>query len=223
MRIVVITIKEIMRNPYFFNMIKTLREKEEVMLYENILSRSEEEKKMLLNFLTAEYQKEATHYPFIAPDFHADAALWAAETVYIAAQLMLYRQHSIGELEELFPTAEFSVNASTMLSVDLCFRFVPDMLRQLKLIDQEDWLIVVLEKRLSQWHYSGIHYELPIENLDFDVVFADDCLQQLYLDRIVKYKNTRLSNQTRFNALIRSNFGLFKDNYWKDFKTQNHE
>lgn len=137
-------------------MIQTLRAKEEIILYKNILSASTIEKENLVLFLEQEYQAEALEFPFIPQRFHPQAALWAAETVHYAAQSILFRENHEDKMEGYFPAFQFEVSPSSILSVDLCFRFVPEILRQLSLIDQEDLLISILEKHLKAWHFSGI-------------------------------------------------------------------
>jgi hypothetical protein len=200
-------------------MIKTLRESEAVILYQNILKIEEEEKAKTVEFLSDQYQLETLDYPFVAPPFSGNAALWAAEVVYLTAQLILYRKHEAQELEDLFPKALFEINPSTILSVDLCFRFIPTMIEQLRLIDSEDALVPLLERALKKWHFSGVNYPLSLADNEFTTVFSTPCLEQLYLDRIVKYKTIKLANNPLINQRIQSNLGMFSKEYWSDFKT----
>lgn len=188
-----------MTQTFFFDMIQTLREKEEIILYKNILSISDEEKETVLFFLEKEYQSEALEFPFTSPEFHPAAALWAAETVYYACQFILFRENDDAKMEDFFPAFQFEVSPATILSVDLCFRFVPDMLRQLSLIDPEDSLISILEKYLKTWHFSGINYSLDFKEIELDIIFTNPCLQQLYLNRITTYKNIYLAKMTKVN------------------------
>ncbi len=210
-----------MKQAFLFDMIQTLRSKEEIILYKNILSTSPHEKEKLVSFLEKEYQSEALDFPFTSPEFHPKAALWAAETVYYAAQFILFRENDDTKMEEFFPEFQFEVSPSSMLSVDLCFRFVPDMLRQLTLIDQEDSLISILEKYLKIWHFSGVNYSLDLKETDLDVIFSNPCLQQLYLNRIATYKNIHLAKMTKINHLLKANFGIFEETFWPNFKTLN--
>ena len=210
-----------MTNTYFLDMIKTLRQNEEVILYQNILTISDNEKEVVIDFLQKEYEAETLNYPFVAPPFQAVAAIWAAEIVYYSAQLILYRQNKTSELEQRFPKLESEITASTFLSVDLCFRFIPDMLNQLKLIDSEDCLIAILEKQLETFHYSGINYPLKLEESNFEIIHHNKCLQQLYLNRIVTFKNLKLAKIPSFNQALKANFGIFENDFWTGFKTIN--
>jgi len=200
-------------------MITTLLTNEEVILYENRLSISEEERVKVNILLQEKFSEESTNYPFSVPSFNQEAALWAAEYVYITAQLLLYRKDDAKDLKSLLPTAEFDVTASSILSVDLCFRFIPDMIRELQFIDPEDPLLPVLETELNKWHYSGIKYITDLEPINLDILFTNQCLQQLYLNRVVDYKNKKLAQHPQLNALLTENFGIYEEEYWNTFKS----
>jgi len=208
-----------MKHSYFYDMITTLLTNEEVILYENRLSISEEERVKVNILLQEKFSEESTNYPFSVPSFNQEAALWAAEYVYITAQLLLYRKDDAKDLKSLLPTAEFDVTASSILSVDLCFRFIPDMIRELQFIDPEDPLLPVLETELNKWHYSGIKYITDLEPINLDILFTNQCLQQLYLNRVVDYKNKKLAQHPQLNALLTENFGIYEEEYWNTFKS----
>lgn len=201
-------------------MIKNLREHEEIMLYGNILNIDERESFEVVEFLKNEYQLETIEYPYNVPEFDPKAALWAAQTVYIAAQLMLYRENNDSDIEVLLPDYIDECNASAILSSDLCLRFVPNILSQLKLIDSEDILIQVLENKLNRWHYSGINYPLPIEKLDFKDIFFDTCIEQLYINRIIEYKKTLLAVHPACKNRVAASMGIFAQDFWNEFKLE---
>ncbi len=208
---------------YFLNMIKNLRQNEEVMLYDNILKFSEIEAENTINFLKKEYQNESLNFPFKHPDFDKNVALWAAKTVYIAAQLILYRENKSEDIPTLLPDFQSPISPSSILSADLCLRFLPDMLVQLKFFDSEDPLVEILEKILSQWHYSGINYPLAIEKLDFAVIDSDNCLKQLYINRIIENKKIHLAKLPHFKDTILANLGIYGKEFWKEFSLENQQ
>ncbi len=204
----------------FVKMIKRLREYEEVVLYENILSIEKEEQSEITEFLAGEYQTESISYPYTPPLFDREAALWAAKTVYIAAQLMLYRENKETELETLIPQFSETVTPAAILSADLCLRFLPDMILQLKAIDSEDKLLIILDNTMRQWHYSGIRYLQSSESLDFTNLTADEILGQLYTDRVIEYRNLRLAKHPAVQKMIRTALGDLGNIYWSDFKLE---
>lgn len=201
-------------------MVRHLREHEEIMLFRNILNIDEYDGAETISYLQEEYRKESLEYPYTAPLFDPAAALWAAKTMNMAAQLLLYRENKPEDLESLFLAYEKEINSSAMLSADLCLRFLPDTLKEITLIDSMDPIILLLERILSQWHYSGIHYPRDPETPDLQTITSDPCLQQLYLNRIIHYKNLKLALHPLFREKISANLGLFANDYWKEFKTE---
>jgi hypothetical protein len=205
---------------YFVKMIKRLRAYEEILLYDNILNVEAVEQNEVAEFLAVEYLGESHSYPYVAPPFSSDAAVWAAKTVYIAAQLMLYRENKETELDALLPAYTGTLSPPAILSADLCLRFLPDMVHQLKVIDSQDKLIEVLTNILQQWHYSGIKQLESAESLDFTNITANDCMLQLYADRVIAYKNRKLSMHPSIHKKISAALGDFGDIYWSEFKLE---
>ncbi|MBC7450416.1 MAG: hypothetical protein H7259_02895, partial [Cytophagales bacterium] len=207
-----------MSNAYFLKMIEMLRKQEDILLYDNLFHVNPIESEQVMEFLKKEYTREVLEYPYTAPPFNSTAALWAAQTVYSAAQLMLYRENKDSDIDALFPDYSGEIDASAILSCDLCLRFLPDMLIQLKIIDSDDPLIELLEYTLIKWHYSGINYSMDIETLDFFPVHSDPSLKQLYVNRIVRYKKLSLANHPFLKELMMANLGMFGKEFWNEFK-----
>ncbi len=201
-------------------MIKQLREQEEVMLYNNLLQINEVDANEVLEFLKKEYENESLNFPYQVPSFHPQAALWAAKTLYFSAQLLLYREHKEADLDSFIPNYDKTIGASELLSADLCLRFMPQLIQQLKFIDTEDKLIAILEQKLATWHYSGIHYPLAVETLDFTVVSEHPCLLQLYTNRIIQYKKIKLAQLPVFKTWIEANLGIYTQTFWADYKLE---
>lgn len=195
-----------------------LRVYEEIMLFGNLSLISEEDEAQVGSFLKSEFEDEQLSYPHEAPEFDKHAALWGARVVYIAAQLLLYRQNKAQDLPALFPDFAGEINPSAILSADLSLRFLPDILMQLRVIDPEDALIGILENLLHKWHYSAISYKLDYEDLSFDSLEQTKCLMQLYLNRIVEKRNLTLAHHPFFAPRIASDLGLFASQLWNDFK-----
>lgn len=209
-----------MKQNYFLNMVQHLRQHEEVMLFGNILRIDEADAAETVAYLQEQYRAESLEYPYTAPPFDAAAALWAAKTMNMAAQLLLYRENKPDDLESLFPPFGREPDSAGILSADLCLRFLPDTLRELRLIDSLDPLILILENILLQWHYSGISYPLDLSKTDPETGLADPCVRQLYIDRIIHYKNISLAQHERFRNHISAALGLYAPGYWKEFQTE---
>ncbi|OFY83686.1 MAG: hypothetical protein A3F72_12795 [Bacteroidetes bacterium RIFCSPLOWO2_12_FULL_35_15] len=209
-----------MTSNYFLKTIQTLRKQEEIILFGNILLINDTEASEVVEFLKIEYHQEALEYPFEVPDFDADAALWAAKTIYTCTQLVLYRENRVSDLAFLLPDFSNELTPSAILSCDLCYRFMPEILVQLKIIDSEDDILPILEKQLLLWHYSGIHYPLETEKLDFQTISSNNCLQQLYMNRIIEYKKINLAKHQACKSWIEANLGIFTQDFWNELKLE---
>ncbi|MCI5055573.1 MAG: hypothetical protein MRY83_05650, partial [Flavobacteriales bacterium] len=160
-------------------MIKILREQEEVMLYANVFDISPEEQNKVVSFLNSEFERESLNYPGKAPSFNPTAAFWAAKICYFAAQLILYRKDEPSSLEILFESYEEALDHSAHLSADLCLRFLPKMIFQLKAIDPEDLIIEHLEAILRKFPLSGVECLEEMDESEIEDLLEEDCYSGL--------------------------------------------
>jgi hypothetical protein len=209
--------REKMTALYCLNVIQNLRQHEEIMLYNNVLDISDEDAQEVTAYLKKEYLREAIDYPHKILLFDTNSAFWAAKTVYIAAQLMLYRAHDTHDIDLLLTDFEGECTPESALSADLCLRFLPDILVQLRFINLEDPLIPRLENILQRWHYSGISYNLDAEKLDFGNLFSAPCVQQLYINRVIEYKKMNIATRLECHDLVRANLGIYGHEFWPNF------
>ncbi|MEO8238993.1 MAG: hypothetical protein ABI793_01500 [Flavobacterium sp.] len=198
----------------FLDTIYHLRTIEQIILTDKLIIISNTEANETVSFLETEYERETLEYPGNAPKFNTEAALWGAKTVYSAAQLLLHREHNINDLNVLLPDFTGKKDASTMLSADLCLRFLPQITEEMKRIDPDDLVIPILEKHLYEFHYSAIGFEIEIEKIDFDTVASNDCLQQLYIDRIVQRKAIKYRESDFVKKQLEIGFGDYKKIFW---------
>ncbi len=205
---------------YFYKVIHNLRQYEEVMLYDNILIFNEEEEQKVIDFLREEYVLETKNYPNNAPVFNEKAALWVAKTVYLAAQLILYRKNNDHDLSKMFPNFENEIDNSAVLSADLCLRFLPDMLVQLNIIDNEDKLIEILENILVNWPYSSIKYKMPKAALNFNKLLMNKCTEILLINRIIENKRIDLALMPEIKPIIAGHLGIYATQFWNEFNIE---
>lgn len=198
----------------FLDTIYHLRTIEQVILYDKLITIAQTEETEAVLFLETEYEKETLEYPGIAPGFNSGAALWAARTVYLATQLLLHREHKMSDVKELLPFYIGEIDASAMISADLCLRFLPQIITEIRKIDPEDLIIEILEQHLIQFHYSAIGFDLDAENISFDVVAANDCLLQLYVDRIVQRKSIKWAQSDFIKKQLEIGFGDYQKLFW---------
>lgn len=192
---------------YFLQMIRHLRSHEEVMLWERAQTTLPEQEVEVVAYLADEYKREAVTYPYTPPPFDVAAALWGAQTLYTAAQLVLYRQAPSTELGLLLPPYLTRPGAAAMHAADLTLRFLPDVTQLLTTIDADDPLLPVLENHLATWHFSGILYPVMPSNTDLSPLEADACLRQRYIDRLIAHDRKPHPSQTLLIEGIRVALG----------------
>ncbi len=191
--------------------IQHLRQQEALLLHGHLTTIAPDDEAATLRFLQSEYENEQLDYPHEPPTFHPETALWAAKYLFIAAQLLLHRQHETKKLPTLLPVFEGYLSAQAILSADLCLRFVPALLDQLKAIDPEDELIQLLQAQLQRWHYSGVPKIKNTEDIDLTAITTNPCLHQLYIDRVVRHKNKVLSEHPALQPGINASLGLYSE------------
>ncbi len=201
---------------YFLQTLDTLRSREEVLLYANAIQIPQQELELAAAFLETEYDNECLGYPGQAPAFDAAAAVWAAKTVYTAAQLLLYRKDKEADIPTMLPAYEGAVTAGAILSADICLRFLPDVVQMARNIDADDVLVTILAAHLQQWHYSAIGHLSETEGLDFLVIIANPCLQQLYADRVIARKDKKLANLAEMAPLVKAALGNHQTYFWNE-------
>jgi len=200
----------------FLETLYHLRTVEHVILYNKLTAVPFKEEQDVIAFLEGEYERESTDYPYTPPPFSATAALWAAKTVYFAAQLFLYRENKVTDLPSLLPAYSGTIDASAMLSADLCLRFLPSIKYALEGVDVNDPLLPVIEQYLKQFPYSGIGRDGEFTVPDTAIIINNNCLKQLYLDRVTERKAIKWANETVIKSALLANVGNYKTHLWRE-------
>lgn len=201
----------------FLETIYHLRTIEKVILYTKLEELSAKEEGDTLDFLESEYEKESLDYPFCAPVFNGYAAIWAAKIIYNSAQLLLHREMEVVDLSSIVPVFP-AKTAADMLAADLCLRFLPQVLENLRIIDPNDKLIIILENILGMFPYSAIGAELENVETDLTLILEDDCLRQLYLDRVMHLKAIKEAENPLIYEWLLAGFGNHKKEFWPELK-----
>ncbi|RQO30275.1 hypothetical protein DBR32_11925 [Taibaiella sp. KBW10] len=205
-----------MKKYYFLDTLMQLRNSEELVLFHKSFTIDAEEAALVTDFLERCYDEECLSYPGQAPPFNAAAALWAAQTVYFTAQLYLFRTDTLKDLAGLFPEPKFSADAGAILSADLCLRFLPKLIQELRYADPEDPLCALLARRLVPFHYSAIGTkEVAIDSINWEQEPTDSCYRYLYLNRIVERKDLERAAVPYWKQSISDHLGAYKTTFWK--------
>ncbi len=144
--------------------------------------------------LTARSEVVAADFPHAAPMLDLAAANWAARQLARACRYVLFRDQGIDavrqSLSEAPPTGEA---ASQHFSVDLTWRFLPDVDRLSAMLAPDDPLREILRRWGSDWPLSSVGMK-GIEPKRTAELLAHDGLRQAYIDRIVARQDTTRLN-----------------------------
>lgn len=201
---------------YFLDTIRHLRSQEEMVVYDRFTPEGLSGDEAVIGFLMEEYERESPEYPGTRPEFDPGAALWAARTTYTAAQFLLFREKGIPETMRYLPHCDAMVTPGAILSVDLCLRFLPSIMEKAREISAEDWLVPILEEHLQAWHFSGIGYPLKTDQLVWTGILTNDCIMQLYVDRVIDRKARVLAELPVLKPAVDAVLGDHTGLLWKE-------
>ena len=164
--------------------------------------------KSILKELELSYRADLPGDP---PDVSDNALLWGAVTTFHASSLLAYRDagEEVVRLALSVPCPE-TASPSVCYSVDLTFRFLPDLVRLARAVSPNDPLVDVLTSLARQWPLSSVGIA-GVESVDVTSILADDCLLQLYTDRIIATKDRSRLNEQRVRDKIRASIGLHSE------------
>ena len=170
------------------------------------------------DYFETEFEKERLE--FLSDQLVCDktTAVWASKVLYHSAQLYLIRENTAKDLENLIPRFQGTKNVSSILSADLSLRFLPEVVTALNSVDPEDTLITLLEDILTEFHYSGIGYDLHLKHVNWEEELKDKTYRKLYLERIVDKRDYKLAEIPFINKLLIAEFGMHKDAFWRELK-----
>ncbi|MEZ6057554.1 MAG: hypothetical protein R3C01_12705 [Planctomycetaceae bacterium] len=131
------------------------------------------------------------HLAYEPPAVSVDCLAWAIRQMYGAAQLAVFRQLGAEEIPRRFNDTcpENPVTATTVYSVDLVFRFLPDVVRIVKAMNPDDPLLHRLLEWGSQWPLSSVGIS-GVTATEIEPILGDRCLSMMYADRIIRTEAT---------------------------------
>ena len=173
---------------FFLDSIAHLRTHGHLIIRDDILKTTKSEDEDITLYLEQDFEKECLSLPFEAPRFNPNAALWASKIVYYATLLLLHRKDTKKDLETMFANYTDVVDLSSILSVDLTLRFLPQVFLELEAIDPQDPLVPILKQILNIWQFSAIHQTFKADDIDKHIYLDNIKTKQLFLNRIVDKK-----------------------------------
>lgn len=202
----------------FLDTLFLLRKEECMTIFTDIQEISKKEEQGAADYFESEFEKERLEFLSDQMICDRETAVWAAKVLYHSAQLYLIRKDTARDLEKLIPHYKGNRNVASILSADLSLRFLPEIMDVLQNADPEDSLIKMLQNILQQFHYSGIGYDLDLENINWKEELKDKTYRKLYLERIIEKRAYSLAEIPYIYQLLTAEFGIYKDIYWKELK-----
>lgn len=202
----------------FLDTLFLLRKEECITIFSDIKEISNREELEAGDYFEGEFEKERLEFLSDQISCNKETAVWAAKILYHGAQLYLIRKDTAKNLDQFVPNFKGVKDISTILSADLSFRFLPQVIDVLHTADSEDPLVKMLKNILQEFHYSGVGYELELENINWEEELKDRTYRKLYLERIVENKAYKLAEIPYINKLLMAEFGLHKEVFWRELK-----
>lgn len=206
----------------FLDTLFLLRKDECITIFTDLHEISKKEEQDAADYFESEFEKERVEFLSDQINCDRETAVWAAKVVYHSAQLYLIRKDTAKNLEKLIPQFDGKRNISSILSADLSLRFLPQIISALQNADPEDLLIKMLENILQQFHYSGVGLDLDLGKINWELELKDKTYRKLYLERIVEKKAYSLAEIPYINQLLIAEFGMYKDEFWRELKIINN-
>ena len=155
-----------------------------------------------------QYQQELPGTP---PPLAPQAAGWGAVMFYRACQFVAFRDLGEADMAHAFaPACPGDDSPATHYSVDLTFRYLPDLLKLAQSASQCDPLVSRLACWAEQWPLSSVGIA-GVKPLRVEAVVGHPCLLRLYVDRIVTRRDTSRLTHPRVRDCVRESLGMFPE------------
>ena len=153
------------------------------------------------------------HLPVGLPPLDVNAASWAAGVMYLAAQVLVFRDLEHDVLLPVLRTAPQGTDPSEQFSVDLCLRFLPDLVRLARAASTSDPLVTVLLELGADWPLSsvGISGVSLSANGQGRVMALTQhaAVWQMYIDRVPQTGDASRLVDAATNIAVRTAVGAF--------------
>lgn len=193
----------------------TLFETGEVALARSAARSNVDEERMFLSGAELVWRANIAGKP---PKFDTVIAHTASRVLLALCQAVIYRETEIHDLTKLLsetnlPTGPaHSDDPSAHYSVDLLFRFLPQVIQRAKRISESDALIPLMLDVLRPWPLSSIGVrELcpPVSCPSLQPILCNKSLWRMYVDRIISKQDIERLQHSEARAAVASAIGPF--------------
>ncbi len=136
-------------------------------------------------------------FPGEAPPLSMPAAVWAVEMFRRACGCLVHRDLGGDDVARLLSEpCPATKSPAVCRSVDLTFRFLPDLVRLARAASPEDPLVARLMAWCREWPLSSVGVK-DVGEVDVSAIVSDPGLRSAYVDRIIERKDaTRLADES---------------------------
>lgn len=156
-----------------------------------------------------------TGLPFGVPAVNVLATEWALLTLYRVSQFLVFRELPEEMLRtDLAAPCPEEKSADVCYSVDLSFRFLPEMVRLTRAVNAQDPLLEFLNAWAVEWPLSSVG--IPDVNSGprepaLDPILGNQALLTMYVDRIIVTGDASRLNHPVVAEAVRSALGGFRE------------
>lgn len=145
-----------------------------------------------------------------APPIRIEAVRWAAARLYAGAVFFVRRDIDASIVQSNLSVAcPGPKDASTLFSVDIYFRLLPDLITLAHGLAQDDPLVESLKKIAVEWPLSSVGVRGLGTISDVDSIWSHDGLRQLYVDRVIQHADDSRLSDPRVRDAIDQTLGLY--------------
>lgn len=159
------------------------------------------------------YDRDVVEMSLIAPGFDPGAALWAAQYLYRAVQFILLRDQNEETIALHLQAFTEEQSAEAVYSVDLVFRYLPDLFKLAKGLAPGDPLVNHLKQEGARWPFSSVGIEIPQDTNDA-VILSHASLRYEYADRIIRLQDRARLNKPELAELAKEALGEHASAFW---------
>jgi len=148
-----------------------------------------------------------TDLAFQPPALDREALLWGALTVHRIGSLLTFRDVGAEQVQQILAgDGPRDQSASVVYSVDLTFRFLPDLIRLARAASPDDPLVAILLAWAGRWPLSSVGIKDVVVSGSWDWL-DDRCLRQMYADRILSEQDLSRLEEPRVREAVLESLG----------------
>ena len=146
-----------------------------------------------------------------APELIPEAAEWAAVRLYRGCQALVCRELPPAEMQRMLrEPCPAAASPAVDYSVDLVFRFLPDLVALARRVSRGDPLVEELLGLARAWPLSSVGIE-GVGAVEAARVLAQAGLRQLYVDRIIATGDAARLDDEAVRAAVKTALGAFPE------------